>query len=157
MPRRAQGQIRSAGSGRDPVRDRGPRSRPARGGTGVPRASRSSIPIGRSASPDCSQPSARDPQLEMDPDRRGRIMTAAKSELPEVYLARHGETEWTITGQHTGTTEIPLTPRGERNARRLGDRLAGVSFDRILTSPRERASKTCVLAGFGDRAEVEPD
>jgi broad specificity phosphatase PhoE len=82
---------------------------------------------------------------------------AAVTELPEVYLARHGETAWTITGQHTGRSDIPLTPHGERNARSLGERLHGIAFERVLCSPLQRARRTCELAGFGDRAVVEPD
>ncbi len=77
--------------------------------------------------------------------------------LPSVYLARHGETEWTVTGQHTGLTDIPLTERGERNARALGDRLKGLTFAHVFTSPLQRARRTCELAGFGDRAVVDPD
>src|SRR5262249_801500 len=77
--------------------------------------------------------------------------------LPAVYLARHGETAWTISGQHTGLTDIPLTERGERNARQLGGRLKGLSCTRILTSPLQRARRTCELAGFGARAEVDSD
>src|SRR5262249_10349460 len=69
--------------------------------------------------------------------------------LPTVYLARHGETAWTISGQHTGLTDLPLTERGERNARRLGDRLNGLTFAKVLTSPLKRAARTCELAGFG--------
>src|SRR5712664_2129918 len=81
-----------------------------------------------------------------------------KSErLPIVYLARHGETAWTITGQHTGRTDIPLTERGERNARRLGERLRGMSFAQVLTSPLQRALRTCELAGFGQLAEPDAD
>ncbi len=72
--------------------------------------------------------------------------------LPEVYLARHGETEWTITRQHTGRTDLPLTARGEDNARGLRERLRGLAFDRVLVSPLQRARRTCELAGFGDRA-----
>ena len=77
--------------------------------------------------------------------------------LPEVYLARHGETAWTISHQHTGHTDIPLTERGERNAESLGHRLHGILFDRVLVSPLQRAKRTCELAGFGPRAEVDPD
>jgi broad specificity phosphatase PhoE len=77
--------------------------------------------------------------------------------LPEVFLARHGETAWAITGQHTGLTDIPLTERGERNATSLGERLAGVQFAEVITSPLIRASRTCALAGFEDRARVDPD
>ena len=75
--------------------------------------------------------------------------------LPTVYLARHGETAWSISGQHTGLTDLPLTPRGERNARRLGDRLKGLSFATVFTSPLQRAARTCELAGFGGAAQVE--
>jgi broad specificity phosphatase PhoE len=77
--------------------------------------------------------------------------------LPEVYLARHGETAWTISHQHTGRTDIPLTDRGERNAQSLGHRLRGMSFDQVLVSPMERAKRTCELAGFGQQAEVDPE
>ena len=77
--------------------------------------------------------------------------------LPVVYLARHGETAWSISGQHTGLTDLPLTERGESNARRLGDRLKGLRFDRVFTSPLQRAVRTCELAGFGGRAEVDRD
>jgi broad specificity phosphatase PhoE len=77
--------------------------------------------------------------------------------LPTIYLARHGETAWTVSGQHTGRTDIPLTERGERNARRLGERLSGLTFAKVLTSPLQRARRTCELAGFGNLAEVDPD
>jgi broad specificity phosphatase PhoE len=77
--------------------------------------------------------------------------------LPTVYLARHGETAWSLTGQHTGRTDLPLTERGERNARRLGQRLQGLRFAKVLTSPLQRASRTCELAGFGSVAEVDAD
>ena len=77
--------------------------------------------------------------------------------LPVVYLARHGETAWSISGQHTGLTDLPLTDRGESNARRLGDRLKGLRFDKVFTSPLQRAVRTSELAGFGARAEVDRD
>jgi probable phosphoglycerate mutase len=77
--------------------------------------------------------------------------------LPIVYIARHGETAWSLSGQHTGLTDLPLTERGERNARRLGERLHGMQFARVLTSPLKRAARTCELAGFGDVADVDPD
>jgi probable phosphoglycerate mutase len=77
--------------------------------------------------------------------------------LPVVYLARHGETEWTVSGQHTGVTDIPLTDRGERNACRLGERLKGFTFAHVLTSPLQRARRTCELAGFGTVGKVDPD
>jgi probable phosphoglycerate mutase len=76
---------------------------------------------------------------------------------PEVYLARHGETAWTISHQHTGRTEIPLTARGQRNAQSLGQRLRGLTFDTVLESPRLRAKRTAELAGFGNLARVDPD
>ena len=75
--------------------------------------------------------------------------------LPLVYLARHGETAWSLTGQHTGLTDLPLTERGELNARRLGDRLAGSIFEKVFTSPSQRARRTCELSGFGKSAEVD--
>jgi probable phosphoglycerate mutase len=77
--------------------------------------------------------------------------------LPVVYLARHGETAWSVTGQHTGLTDLPLTERGERNTKRLRERLAGLVFAKVLTSPLQRAVRTCELAGFGGVAEVDPD
>jgi len=77
--------------------------------------------------------------------------------LPIIYLARHGETAWSLSGQHTGTTDIPLTERGEQNARRLGERLRGMKFAKVFTSPLVRAARTCDLAGFGAVAEVDQD
>jgi len=77
--------------------------------------------------------------------------------LPVIYLVRHGETAWSLTGRHTGLTDVPLTERGERNARRLGERLAGVAFAKVFTSPLQRAARTCELAGFGSIAEVDRD
>ena len=77
--------------------------------------------------------------------------------LPVIYLARHGETAWTVSGQHTGLTDIPLTERGEQNARRLGERLKGLSFAKVFTSPLRRVRRTCELAGFGQPAEIDPD
>jgi broad specificity phosphatase PhoE len=77
--------------------------------------------------------------------------------FPIVYLARHGETAWTLSGQYTGLTDLPLTERGERNARRLEERLQGLSFTKVFTSPLQRARRTCELAGFGAVAEIDPD
>src|SRR5207248_6118507 len=77
--------------------------------------------------------------------------------LPLVYLARHGETAWTLTGQHTGRTDLPLTDRGERNARALAERLRGRTFAAVFTSPLRRAVRTCELAGFGAVAAIDPD
>jgi broad specificity phosphatase PhoE len=75
--------------------------------------------------------------------------------LPTVYLARHGETAWSLSGQHTGLTDLPLTKRGEENALALRARLAGLKFGKVLTSPLQRAKLTCELAGFGAVAEVD--
>jgi probable phosphoglycerate mutase len=77
--------------------------------------------------------------------------------LPVIYVARHGETAWSLSGQHTGTTDLPLTERGEHNARRLGERLNGLTFTKVFTSPLQRAARTCELAGFGAVAEVDRD
>lgn len=77
--------------------------------------------------------------------------------LPVLYVARHGETAWSLSGQHTGLTDLPLTPNGERNARRLGERLKGMTFAKVFTSPLQRATRTCELAGFGAVAETDPD
>jgi broad specificity phosphatase PhoE len=77
--------------------------------------------------------------------------------LPIIYLARHGETAWTLSGQHTGLTDLPLTERGERNACRLEERLRGITFAKVFTSPLQRATRTCELAGFGAVAEIERD
>jgi broad specificity phosphatase PhoE len=77
--------------------------------------------------------------------------------LPIIYLARHGETAWTITGQHTGRTDLPLTERGEANAHRLGERLGGLTFAKVFTSPLQRARRTCELAGFGSVAQTDTD
>ena len=78
-------------------------------------------------------------------------------ELPIIYLARHGETAWSISGQHTGLTDLPLTERGERNARQLGQRLKALTFAKVFTSPLQRAARTCELAGFGTAAEIDRD
>ena len=77
--------------------------------------------------------------------------------LPVVYLARHGETAWTISRQHTGLTDLPLTAQGEAEAVRLRARLAEGTFAAVLTSPLQRAVRTCEIAGFGAAAEVESD
>ena len=80
-----------------------------------------------------------------------------QASLPEVYLARHGETAWTLTGQHTGRTDIPLTARGEHNAMSLRQRLNGVTFAKVFVSPLGRARRTCELAGFGDTGKIVAD
>src|SRR5438128_7765896 len=77
--------------------------------------------------------------------------------LPVIYLARHGETAWTISHQHTGRSDLPLTPHGEAEATRLGQRLQGLTFAAVLTSPLRRAVRTCELAGLGSVAEIEAD
>jgi len=77
--------------------------------------------------------------------------------LPVIYLARHGETAWTVSGQHTGLTDLPLTVRGERNARSLGERLRGLTFTEVLASPLQRAIRTCELAGFGGVYQIDRD
>ncbi len=76
---------------------------------------------------------------------------------PSVTLVRHGETAWSAAGRHTGRTDIPLTQEGERKARRLSERLAGQTFDRVFASPLQRAVRTCALAGFGERAVLDSD
>jgi broad specificity phosphatase PhoE len=82
---------------------------------------------------------------------------AKSKELPIVYIARHGETAWSLTGQHTGLTDLPLTDAGERNARRLRERLKGLVFAKVFCSPLQRAVRTCELAGFGAVAEFDCD
>jgi broad specificity phosphatase PhoE len=77
--------------------------------------------------------------------------------MSRVILARHGETEWSASGKHTSVTDVPLLESGRRDARLLGERLAGRSFALVLTSPRERARETCALAGLGDGAVVDED
>jgi broad specificity phosphatase PhoE len=77
--------------------------------------------------------------------------------LPTIWLARHGETEWSLSGQHTGLTDLPLTAHGEELARKLADRLKGMAFAKVFTSPLQRARRTCELAGFAGVAETMPD
>ena len=77
--------------------------------------------------------------------------------FPIVYLARHGETAWTITGQHTGLTDLPMTQGGEDSARKLAVRLLGFRFAKVFSSPLQRVRRTCELAGFGCAAEIDPD
>jgi broad specificity phosphatase PhoE len=75
--------------------------------------------------------------------------------VPTIYLARHGETEWSKSGQHTGRTDIPLTANGEADGRKLGERLRGTTFSTVFSSPLSRARRTAELAGF--TPELEPD
>jgi len=77
--------------------------------------------------------------------------------FPTAYLARHGETAWSLSGQHTGRTDLPLTEEGERQAQRLRPRLAGRGFVSVFASPTRRAVRTCELAGFGAVAQPDPD
>ena len=77
--------------------------------------------------------------------------------LQTIHLVRHGETEWSRGERHTGLTDLPLTDRGKCEARRLGKRLKGLEFSQVLTSPLQRARRTCELAGFGSIAEVDHD
>ena len=79
------------------------------------------------------------------------------SAFPVAYLARHGATAWTVSRRHTGWTDLPLSAEGELEAVKLGERLKGMAFTSVLTSPLQRAVRTCELAGFGAAAEVEPD
>jgi probable phosphoglycerate mutase len=74
-----------------------------------------------------------------------------------LYLIRHGETAWSLSGQHTGRTDLPLTAHGEDEARDLLPMLGKVQFASVLTSPRQRARRTCTLAGLGHQAHIEPD
>ncbi len=74
-----------------------------------------------------------------------------------LYLVRHGETEWSLSRQYTGSTDIPLTAHGEDAARELGLRLRGIPFTHVLTSPLQRAQQTCTLAGLTSVVEIEPD
>ena len=82
--------------------------------------------------------------------RMGRV-------LPRIYLIRHGETEWSLSGKHTGSKDLPLTAHGEEAARELGQRLRGVAFAKVLTSPRQRARRTCELTELSPAAQNEPD
>jgi probable phosphoglycerate mutase len=81
----------------------------------------------------------------------------SKDSLPEIWLIRHGETEWSKSGAHTGRTDLPLTADGEQHARDLGRFLAGRPFALVLTSPLQRARKTCELAGYGGVAQADAD
>src|SRR6184192_974846 len=105
-------------------------------------------PAARAIGTPCRMPQGR------SHSRQGGIEMAS---LPEIYLARHGETAWTLTGQHTGRTDIPLTARGEHNAMSLRKRLNGVTFAKVFVSPLGRARRTCELAGFSDTGKIVAD
>ena len=75
-------------------------------------------------------------------------------EHPEIYFVRHGETEWSLNGRHTGTSDIPLTENGVKEAEKIRDRLKGENFDHVFTSPLQRAKTTCEIAGFGEKAII---
>lgn len=81
------------------------------------------------------------------------------TEYPDqrIVLVRHAQTEWSLTGQHTGTTDLPLTGEGRKLTERLRRRLAGERFDRVLSSPLRRAAETCRIAGFAEEAELRDD
>ncbi|MEO6239033.1 MAG: histidine phosphatase family protein [Vicinamibacterales bacterium] len=95
----------------------------------------------------------------MASERNGteKVQTQMSGLMVKVSLVRHGETAWTISGQHTGRTDIALTDQGERDARGLIARLQGMSDANVLTSPLQRARRTAELAGFGERADADPD
>ena len=84
-------------------------------------------------------------------------MTPPSSSGPRLHFIRHGETEWSLTGRHTGKSDLPLTARGEEEARELAPCLGAIAFARVLSSPRRRARRTCELAGLGDAAAIEDD
>lgn len=86
-----------------------------------------------------------------------RHMTNLQKPHRRVYLIRHGETAWSLSGQHTGRTDVPLTAHGEDQARELVPLLAQIQFACVLTSPRQRARRTCTLAALGPAAKTEPD
>ena len=79
------------------------------------------------------------------------------SACPEIYAVRHGQTEWSLSGRHTGRTDIPLTAAGEEAARGIAGRLPAINFAAVWSSPSQRARNTCALAGFGDRCVVKDD
>lgn len=85
------------------------------------------------------------------------VMTDVLAKLPRIYLVRHGETDWSLSGQHTGRTELPLTERGEQDARKLAVWLGAMNFSRVLVSPLRRARRTCELTGLGAAVDIEAD
>ena len=92
-----------------------------------------------------------------DDNGKVKIKMNTNDTLPHIYLVRHGETAWTLSGQATGRTDIALTDQGERNAQELGPRLKGLNFAQVLTSPLQRARRTAELAGFGKDTDIDAD
>jgi probable phosphoglycerate mutase len=86
-----------------------------------------------------------------------QIRHPLKNSLARIFLVRHGETEWSLSGQHTGRANIALTPNGEMEACWLGERISTISFQHVFVSPLQRARQTCLFAGLAEQAEVEPD
>lgn len=84
-------------------------------------------------------------------------MRASSMSMPEIYLIRHGETEWSLSGKHTGVSDIPLTEHGRQQSKLLRPELSTTNFQLVLTSPLRRARETCELAGLAERAEIDPD
>jgi len=86
-----------------------------------------------------------------------KLETDAPAKLPVLYVIRHGQTAWSLSGQHTSRTDLPLLPSGVEEARKLAGRLGHLAFTRVYSSPRLRACETCELAGLGGAIEIEPD
>jgi broad specificity phosphatase PhoE len=82
-------------------------------------------------------------------------MSQTEQQKPELWLIRHGETAWSLSGQHTSRTDIPLTDHGKARAKEIHDYLNGRPFSLVLTSPRQRAKETCSIAGYGDVAQTD--
>ena len=95
-------------------------------------------------------------QLTAPQSRPELPLPSQPSGQPEVWLIRHGETEWSVTGQHSGRNDLPLTPTGEREAEQAGRILGGREFNLVLCSPLQRAAKTCQIAGYASVARIEP-
>jgi broad specificity phosphatase PhoE len=93
----------------------------------------------------------------MNFDMSGDLTLRIAQDREMLWLIRHGETEWSLSGQHTGMTDIPLTKAGEEKALTLRDRLAGKQFVLVLSSPLQRARRTCELAGLGDQMQLDPN